>query len=37
MNLHFFTSDVKGDFEIILQGYTNLGEPVYMVENITVN
>ena len=21
MNLHFFTSDVKGDFEIILQGF----------------
>jgi len=37
MNLQFFTSDVKGDFEIVLEGFTNLGEPVYMVENITVN
>jgi hypothetical protein len=37
MNLEFFTSDIKGDFEIILEGYTNLGEPVYITENITVN
>jgi hypothetical protein len=37
MKLQFFTSDVKGDFEIILQGFTNLGEPVYIVENIKVN
>jgi len=37
MNLQFFTSDVKGNFEIILEGYTNLGEPVYLKENISVN
>lgn len=37
MNLEFYTSDVTGDFEIILEGYTNLGELVYIKENITVN
>jgi hypothetical protein len=37
MNLEFYTSDVTGDFEIILEGYTNLGELVYIQENITVN
>lgn len=37
MSLEFFTSDVKGEFEIILQGFTNLGEPVYMTEIFTVN
>jgi len=28
---------VKGDFEIILEGFTNLDEPVYIKENISVN
>ena len=37
MNFQFYTSDVKGNFEIILQGFTNLGEPVYLKEVITVN
>jgi hypothetical protein len=37
MNYEFFTSDVIGDFEIILEGFTNLGEPVYLREVFTVN
>jgi phage gp45-like len=36
MNFQFFTSDVKGDFEIVLKGFTNLGESVYLKENIVV-
>lgn len=37
MNLEFFTSDVKGEYEIILEGFTNLGEPVYLKEIVKVN
>ncbi|MCB0463112.1 MAG: hypothetical protein R2816_11265 [Flavobacteriaceae bacterium] len=37
MNLSFFTSDVKGDFEIVFEGFTNLGEPVYITKSFTVN
>ena len=37
MNLSFFTSDVKGDFEIVFEGFTNLGEPVYLAKSFTVN
>jgi hypothetical protein len=37
MNIQFYTSDVICDFEIILEGFTNLGEPVYLREVFTVN
>jgi len=37
MNLEFFTSDVKGEYEVILEGFTNLGKQVYVKENISVN
>lgn len=37
MTLEFFTSDIKGHYEIILEGFTNLGERVYVKENISVN
>lgn len=32
----FFTSDEKGDFELILEGITNTGEPVYQRKTIHV-
>jgi len=37
MNIEFFTSDVTGDFEVIVSGYTNLGEPVYISKGFSVN
>ena len=37
MNFEFFTSDVTGEFEIVVKGFTNLGEPVYITESISVN
>ncbi|WP_417942750.1 hypothetical protein [Flavobacterium sp. RS13.1] len=32
----FYTSDLKGNFEIVLQGFTDSGHPVYVSKNITV-
>lgn len=37
MHVEFFTSDVTGDFEVIVNGYTNLGEPVYISKGFSVN
>lgn len=37
LSFEFFTSDIKGDFEIIVHGFTNLGEPVSIKRDITVN
>lgn len=34
--LTFFTSDLKGDFEVVLEGFTEDGKPVYVSKNITV-
>lgn len=35
--LDFYTSDVSGEFEIILEGYTNNGEYVKVCKQFTVN
>ncbi len=35
-NLSFYTSDIKGNFEIVLEGFTENGHPVYVSKNITV-
>ncbi|AWK04074.1 hypothetical protein HYN56_07460 [Flavobacterium crocinum] len=35
-NLSFYTSDVKGNFEVVLEGFTENGQPVYVSKNITV-
>ena len=34
--LSFYTSDIKGNFEVILEGFTENGQPVYVSKNITV-
>ena len=34
--LSFFTSDLKGNFEVVLEGFTEDGKPVYVSKNITV-
>ena len=36
MSIEFFTSDITGDFEISLEGYTNNGIPVSLRKFITV-
>ncbi len=35
--LEFFTSDIKGDFEIILEGFTTYGKPISMKKTITID
>ncbi|UWY29660.1 hypothetical protein N4T20_06890 [Flavobacterium sp. TR2] len=35
-NLSFYTSDIKGNFEVVLEGFTENGHPVYVSKNITV-
>lgn len=35
-NLSFYTSDIKGNFEVVLEGFTENGYPVYVSKNITV-
>jgi hypothetical protein len=37
LELEFYTSDVAGDFEIRLEGFTNSGEPVSVIKSIRVN
>ncbi|WDF63910.1 hypothetical protein [Flavobacterium sp. KACC 22763] len=34
--LSFYTSDIKGNFEVILEGFTENGQPIYVSKNITV-
>ncbi|MDP5199229.1 hypothetical protein [Flavobacterium sp. DG2-3] len=34
--LSFYTSDIKGNFEVVLEGFTENGQPVYVSKNITV-
>ncbi|MGO4772527.1 hypothetical protein ACEN2I_12750 [Flavobacterium sp. W22_SRS_FK3] len=34
--LSFYTSDIKGDFEVILEGFTENGQPVYVSKTISV-
>lgn len=36
-NISFYTSDVDGNFEISLQGFTNEGKPVSLQKTFTVN
>lgn len=35
-HISFYTSDIKGNFEIVLEGFTENGQPVYVSKNITV-
>lgn len=35
-NISFYTSDVKGNFEVVLEGFTEEGKPVYVSKTITV-
>lgn len=35
-SLPFYTSDLKGNFEVVLEGFTDNGQPVYVSKNITV-
>lgn len=35
-NIEFFTSDVNGDFQIILEGFTKEGQPVSLRKNFSV-
>ncbi|TDX13900.1 hypothetical protein [Flavobacterium sp. S87F.05.LMB.W.Kidney.N] len=35
-NLSFYTSDIKGDFEVVLEGFTESGQPIYVSKSITV-
>ncbi|MCD0468243.1 hypothetical protein [Flavobacterium sp. JAS] len=35
-NIPFYTSDLKGNFEVVLEGFTESGQPVYVSKNITV-
>ncbi|MCR4031749.1 MULTISPECIES: hypothetical protein [Flavobacterium] len=35
-SLSFYTSDLKGNFEVVLEGFTDNGQPVYVSKNITV-
>jgi len=34
--ISLFTSDVDGEFEVVLEGFTASGTPVYIQENFTV-
>ncbi|PXY45305.1 hypothetical protein [Flavobacterium hydrophilum] len=34
--LSFYTSDIKGDFEVILEGFTESGQPIYVSKTISV-
>lgn len=34
--LSFYTSDIKGNFEVVLEGFTENGQSVYVSKNITV-
>jgi hypothetical protein len=35
-NISFFTSDIAGDYEICLEGFTNYGEAISLIKKITV-
>lgn len=35
-NISFYTSDVKGDFEVVLEGFTDEGKPVYVTKTLSV-
>ena len=35
--LDFFTSDVSGDFEVRLEGFSSKGEPISVLETFFVN
>jgi len=34
--LSFYTSDLKGNFEVVLEGFTETGQPVYVSKTISV-
>ena len=36
LNVHFYTSDISGEFEIVLEGLTDFGIPVSITESFTV-
>ncbi|TPG39432.1 hypothetical protein [Flavobacterium pectinovorum] len=35
-DISFYTSDVKGSFEVVLEGFTEKGQPVYLSKTISV-
>lgn len=35
-DISFYTSDVKGSFEVVLEGFTENGQPVYLSKTISV-
>ncbi len=35
-DITFYTSDIKGTFEVIIDGFTNEGSPIYMTETFEV-
>jgi len=35
-NVSFYTSDIKGSFEVVLEGFTEKGQPVYLSKTISV-
>lgn len=34
--ISFYTSDLKGNFEVVLEGFTDNGQPIYVSKTITV-
>ena len=36
MQMEFYTSDLKGEFEVILDGFTSYGKPIYAKSSIVV-
>lgn len=34
--ISFYTSDLKGDFEVVLEGFTENGQPVYVSKTVSV-
>ena len=36
MYFEFFTSDVEGTYEVILNGFTSYGKPLHVVKEIEV-
>jgi hypothetical protein len=37
LNFDFFTSDVKGEYEVVLDGFTTYGKPISLRETFMVN
>jgi len=37
LNFEFFTSDLQGEYEVVLDGFTTYGKPISVYKTITVN